>query len=204
MTMYTKITRFLSAALFIASVCALTTCATQACAQNPDWIYPEITRQKISSVASDPLRITAQAGFATLFGTIAGSIPLATGVGIQIHDVLTYRTANYRPFVMEGSLIAAAILYPAGVASGVILGGYLTDSRSHYWEPFVGAYIGALLADMTACFLQEDWPIFSAILVIVLPIVTSTVAAEASHERRRSAKSTNERVIMPLNLKFSF
>ncbi len=201
--MYAKLIRIFAVLAAAASFCA-TMLPRQVCAQDPAWIYPEITRQKISSPASDPQRISAQAGFGTLFGAVAASIPLATGVGIQIHDIVTYRNPAHRPYVMEGSLIAAALLYPAGVASGVILGGYLTDSQSHYWEPFVGAYIGAALADMTAYFLQEDWPILSAVLVIVLPVVTATIAAEASHERRKSAENSKKRAFMPLNIHFSF
>ncbi len=67
------------------------------------------------------------------------------------------------------------------MASGVILGGYVTQSYSNYWAPFVGAYAGALVADVTALFLSDDYPTLSAILVITLPVITSVVAAEVSH-----------------------
>ncbi|MBS7381967.1 MAG: hypothetical protein KIG72_11970, partial [Bradymonadales bacterium] len=95
-------------------------------------------------------------------------------------------------------------VYPAGVAAGAILGGYLTDSKSHYWEPFVGAYAGALIADLTAYFLQKDYPVFSALLVIILPIITTTIAIETSHERRKSADKSSNRAYMPLSLQFTF
>ena len=169
-----------------------------------DSIPPEIGRQKRSDPASAPLRMTAEVGLGTLFETIAGSIPLMSGMGIQIHDLVKYRDPNRRPFIVEGTLIATAIVYPAGVAAGAILGGYLTDSKSHYWEPFVGAYAGALIADLTAYFLQKDYPVFSALLVIILPIITTTIAIETSHERRKSADKSSNRAYMPLSLQFTF
>ena len=160
-----------------------------------DSIPPESGRQKRSDPASAPLRMTAEVGLGTLFGTIAGSIPLMSGMGIQIHDLVKYRDPNRRPFIVEGTLIATAIVYPAGVAAGAILGGYLTDSKSHYWEPFV---------DLTAYFLQKDYPVFSALLVIILPIITTTIAIETSHERRKSADKSSNRAYMPLSLQFTF
>lgn len=174
-------------------------------AQNADWTMPEFSRQKYSTPASDALRGTAEAGFGILFGTLAGSIPLMTGLGIEIHDLFQYRNPFYRPFIQEGTMIATAIAYPLGVASGVILGGYLTDSQSHYWEPFVGAFSGALIADVTAYFLQEDYPIFSALLVILLPVVTTVIAVETSHAfRKQEKKEARERAFMPIQMQFSF
>ena len=61
-----------------------------------DSIPPEIGRQKRSDPASAPLRMTAEVGLGTLFGTIAGSIPLMSGMGIQIHDLVKYRDPNRR------------------------------------------------------------------------------------------------------------
>lgn len=158
-------------------------------------------------------RLSAEAGFGILFGTIAGSVPLITGLGISYTDFQKNPFfPKERPYLMESTLIASAILYPAGVACGNILGGYMTDSRSGYWEPFVGAYVGAVIADVTAYFLQEDAPIFSAILVLLLPVITSTIAMETAHsikkhgERSRylDQKRSANRAFMPFSFKVSF
>lgn len=201
--MCTSFTRLFAGFVFLFSALSFITLSpTHGHAQ--DRIPAEVTRQKFSTPASDPLRVTSVVGFGTLFGTIAGSIPLLSGMGIQVHDIVKYRDPNRHPFLIEGTLIASALVYPAGVAAGAILGGYLTDSQSGYWEPFVGAYAGALIADITAYFLQEDYPIFSAVLVILLPIITTTIAAETSHHWRKTSQKSDDRAFMPLNLQFSF
>lgn len=133
-----------------------------------DPIMIEVKRNEAHPV----LRGFSEIALGTVFGTVAAGIPIITGVFV-----------NPRKF--EGPLIAAAILYPAGVASGVILGGHVTQSYSNYWAPFVGAYAGAVVADVTALFISDDYPIFSAILVITLPVVTSVIASEVSHANRK-------------------
>ena len=129
------------------------------------------------------LRGFAEIGMGTLFGTVAGGSALVTGVLVN-------------PAELKPTLIAAAILYPAGIAGGAILGGYLTDSKSTYWEPFVGAYAGALVADITAYFLSDEYPTFSAVLVIALPILSTLMAMECSHAR--------EKRVMPVSFGFTF
>ena len=133
-----------------------------------DPIMIEVRRDEAHPV----LRGFSELAFGTVLGTAVAGVPIISGV-------------FFNPFKLEGPLIAAAFLNPAGVASGVILGGYLTQSYSNYWAPFVGAYAGAIVADITAFFLSDDYPIMSAILVIALPIVTSVIAAEASHAHEK-------------------
>ena len=135
-----------------------------------------------------------------LFGTLVGGTSLITGL------VLSKNEKDFNTV-----LIVSGLLYPAGLASGAILGGYLTDSRSGYWEPFVGAYAGALVADVAAYFLMDDYPILSAILVLVLPIVTTLVAMETSHAWKDYSGQHSigggwdmERVYMPLSYGFRF
>ncbi|MCL2326728.1 MAG: hypothetical protein FWC40_09575 [Proteobacteria bacterium] len=142
-------------------------------------------------VANPAVRMTAEVGFSLLFGTAAGGAGLITGLVV------------HRESPVPG-LVAGALLYPAGVASGVILGGYLTDSKSSYWAPFVGAYAGAAIADLTAYFLADDYPVFSAVLVLALPVVMSMLATETSHYRRNRASGGTARVSMPLSFGFSF
>jgi len=128
-----------------------------------------------SGVTDDPahpcLRGFAEIGFGTLFGTIAGGVPFISTLFAK-HDV---------PLALG----LGAALYPAGVASGMIMGGYLTDSYSNYWAPFVGAYAGAIFADVTAYFIAEDYPNFAALFVLIFPIVTATIATEVSHTRNK-------------------
>lgn len=129
-----------------------------------------------SGITKDPahpcLRGFAELGFGALFGTIAGGTPFLIGVFKDPYHLTV-------PFTLAG------LLYPAGVASGMIMGGYLTDSYSNYWAPFVGAYAGALVADVTAYFLADEYPVLSAMLVLLLPIATSMVATEISHTHHK-------------------
>lgn len=150
---------------------------------------PEITS---GSHVNAGLRGFAEAGMGTVFGAVAGGGALFTGLLVS---------AKRHKTDLTGTFAAAAILYPAGVASGAILGGYLGGSRSGYWEPFVGAFTGAAIADITAYFLSEDYPVLCAVLVIVLPIVTTTIAMETSHAWHKPRKTTPA---TPLMLHFSF
>lgn len=160
----------------------------------------DVQSQKQNSAAHPALRGFSEAGMGILFGTLAGGAALLTSLYVNQTDI--------RP-----AMISAGILYPAGIAAGAILGGYLTDSQSGYWEPFVGAFVGAAVADVTAYFLAEDWPILSAILVIALPVVTTLLAMETSHAFRSHeeravpvfpAQAPMERVVMPISLSFGF
>ncbi len=138
-------------------------------------------------------RGAAEIGMGTLFGAAAGGSVFITGLFLNPN--------NYIP-----TIAISGIVYPAAVASGAILGGYLTDSRSTYWEPFVGAYAGAIVADITSYFLVDDYPVFSALFVLILPIVTTTVVMEASHARRSHSdkRRTTATAVMPLSYSFSF
>lgn len=165
--------------------------------ESPDTGDVQAQKQKTAHPA---LRGFAEAGMGILFGTLAGGSGLITGLYLNRTDI--------RP-----TLIAAGVLYPVGIASGAILGGYLTDSRSSYWEPFVGAFVGAGIADLTAYFLADDWPVFSALLVLILPVVTTVLAMETSHawrvrEERGAlglpAQAPIERAVMPFSLSFGF
>ena len=161
---------------------------------NPD--YSTTTEVKKDNTAHWAFRGFAEIGMGTLFGTVAGGTSLITGVLVN-------------PQNLKPTLIASAILYPAGVASGAILGGYLTDSKSTYWEPFVGAYAGALVADITAYFLSDEYPTLSAVLVIVMPILSTLMVMECSHAREKP-KASKEHTIepataaMPLSFGFNF
>ena len=139
------------------------------------------------------LRGFAEIGMGALFGAAVGGGALVSGVLIDRRSIKT-------------TLIVSAALYPAGVAGGAILGGYLTDSKSTYWEPFVGAYAGALVADLTAYYLANDYPTLSAVLVITLPILSTLMVMEFSHLREKHGKKgkQSEFVIMPLSYGFSF
>ncbi len=133
---------------------------------------PTITSGVVEDPSSPYLRGFSEIAFGALFGAAAAGAPILTGVFTD-------------PFHLAAPLSIAAVLYPAGVASGMILGGYLTDSYSNYWAPFVGAYAGAIVADVTAYFLVDKYPTFSAFLVMILPIITSAVATEVSHTRNK-------------------
>lgn len=168
----------------------------QAYAQVP----PDVTMEKLNPDAHPALRGFAEFGMGTLIGTAAGGTAFLTSLFLK-------------PWDLRPALISGAILYPLGIASGAILGGYLTDSKSGYWEPFVGAFTGAIIADITAYFLSEDYPIMSAVLVLVLPIVTTLVAMEYSHERhaqneRRALHDAvtlrSRTAIMPFSFGFGF
>ncbi len=151
--------------------------------------------EKKDDAAHPALRGFAELGMGALFGTISGGTALITSLVLKPTDI--------RP-----ALISSAILYPIGIGCGAILGGYLTDTKSGYWEPFVGAFTGALVADVTAYFLSEDYPIFSGILVIVLPLVTTLIAMETSHawhDREDSHKRESlDKAVMPLSFGFAF
>ena len=149
--------------------------------------------EKKDNPAHPALRGFAEFGMGTLFGTLTGGTGLITGLVLKPTDL--------RP-----ALISAAILYPIGIGCGAILGGYLTDTKSSYWEPFVGAFSGALVADVTAYFLSDDYPIFSALLVLILPLVTTLIAMETSHAwREREERSRDmRRTAMPLSFGFAF
>ena len=129
--------------------------------------------------AKDPahpvLRGFAEFGMGAVTGTVVSGTTLITG--------LLLNPGNWYP-----TLITSAILYPGSIESGAILGGLLTDSKSGYWQPFFGAYAGALIADITAYFLVDDYPIFSALLVLITPIVTTVVAMETSHYWKNAKK----------------
>lgn len=180
------------ACLFCCAMCMLFH-TTEACAQQS----PDVGAVTKNDDAAHPaLRGFAEFGMGTLFGTLTGGTALITSLILKPTDI--------RP-----AFISSAILYPIGIASGAILGGYLTDSKSSYWEPFVGAFSGALIADITAYFLSEDAPVLSAILVIALPIVTTLIAMETSHAWRDRNQShpkghKTEKVIMPLSFGFGF
>ena len=163
--------------------------ASQAYAQeSPDVVQ----NQKKKDTAHPALRMFSEFGMGTLIGTAVGGTALLAGVLAKPTDL--------RP-----ALISAAILYPAGIASGAILGGWLTDTRAGYWQPFVGAYAGALVADLTAYFLSDDYPIFCAILVLVTPIVTTLVAMETSHYWKNAERSDKtSQTVMPLMVSFGF
>ncbi|MBO4349712.1 MAG: hypothetical protein J6A01_02045 [Proteobacteria bacterium] len=163
--------------------------ASQAYAQeSPDVVQ----NQKKNDTAHPALRMFSEFGMGTLFGTAVGGTALLTSLLVKPTDL--------RP-----AIISAAILYPAGIASGAILGGWLTDTKSGYWEPFVGAYAGALIADLTAYFLADDYPICSAILVLVTPIITTLVAMETSHYWKKDKKSDKtSQTVMPLMVSFGF
>lgn len=151
-----------------------------------------IQTQKKKETAHPALRMFSEFGMGTLFGTAVGGTALLTSLLVNPKDL--------RP-----AIISAAILYPAGIASGAILGGWLTDTKSGYWQPFVGAYAGALIADLTAYFLADDYPICSAILVLVTPIVTTLVAMETSHYWKNDKKSDKtSQNVMPLMVSFGF
>ena len=158
--------------------------------------------QKKSSEAHPALRGFAEVGMGALFGTIAGGTSFVTGV---------YLAAKHRSTDLTATFVTSAVLYPLGVASGAILGGYLTDSRSGYWQPFVGAFSGALIADVTAYFLADDYPVLSALLVVLLPIITTTIAMETSHAwKKRSDRLVGEPCVgtrqawLHLSFKFAF
>ena len=140
-------------------------------------------------------RGVAEIGMGTLFGAAIGGGAFLTGILID--------PTNLRS--IKATIAVSGIVYPAAVASGAILGGYLTDSRSTYWEPFVGAYAGALIADLTAYFLSDDYPVFTALLVLILPVITTTIAMEGSHSRRsHGGKRITSMAYMPLTYGFSF
>lgn len=156
--------------------------------------------EKVNPDAHYALRGFSEFGMGTLIGTAVGGTAFLTSLFLK-------------PWDLRPAFISGAILYPAGIAAGAILGGYLTDSKSGYWEPFVGAFAGALIADLTAYFLSEDYPIMSAILVLVLPIVTTLVAMEYSHvrhaqdERRALHQAVTRRsreAVMPFSIGFGF
>lgn len=183
-------------ALFLAIFAAIP--AESYAQESPD--TGDVQAEKKKSAAHPALRGFSEAGMGILFGTLAGGTAFITSLYVKKTDI--------RP-----ALISGAILYPIGIASGAILGGYLTDSQSGYWEPFVGAFVGAGIADLTAYFLSEDWPIFSALLVLLLPVVTTVLAMEVSHARRSrdvrfpevmNAQAPMERVVMPFSLSFGF
>lgn len=155
----------LSASFVFTFVCGLMT-PSHAVAQVP----PDVTTEKINPDAHPALRGFSEFAMGALIGTATGGTAFITSLYLK-------------PWDLRPAFISGAILYPIGIASGAILGGYLTDSKSGYWEPFVGAFAGALIADVTAYFLSDDYPVMSAILVLVLPIVTTLVAMECSHAR---------------------
>lgn len=150
---------------------------------------------KKDEAAHPALRIFSEFGMGTLFGTLAGGTSLVTQL-------------IFRPDDIKTAFITSAILYPTGIACGTILGGYLTDSKSGYWEPFVGAFSGALIADITAYFLMEDYPVVSALLVLLTPIITSIVAMETSHywkeAKKPSRSGSTSQTVVPLSLSFAF
>ncbi len=154
---------------------------------------PDVAQnQKKGNTAHPALRMFSEFGMGTLFGTAVGGAALLTGIFAKPTDL--------RP-----ALISSAILYPAGIASGAILGGWLTDTKAGYWQPFVGAYAGALVADLTAYFLSDDYPVFCAILVLVTPIVTTLVVMEASHYWKNVKKpDKTSQTVMPLMVSFGF
>lgn len=152
--------------------------------------------EKKDDAAHPALRGFAEFGMGALFGTLTGGTSLITGIILKPSDL--------RP-----ALISSAILYPVGIGCGAILGGYLTDTKSGYWEPFVGAFAGALVADVTAYFLSEDYPIFSAVLVIAFPLITTLIAMETSHawhdrDESRVAGRKMDRAYMPFSIGFGF
>lgn len=163
--------------------------------QSPDVVADVV--QKKDDTAHPALRGFAEAGMGLLFGTIAGGTSLITSLVLSPRD-------------LKPALISSALLYPAGLAAGAILGGYLTDTQSGYWEPFVGAFVGAAIADVSAYFLAEDYPIFSAILVIALPLVTTIIAMETSHAWNDHESPSKEnpmqapKAYMPFSLGFGF
>ncbi len=155
---------------------------------------PDVGSVETKKDAAHPaLRGFAEFGMGTLFGTLTGGTGLITGLVLKPTDL--------RP-----ALISAAILYPIGIGCGAILGGYLTDTKSSYWEPFVGAFSGALIADITAYYLSDDYPIFTAILVLILPLVTTVIAMETSHAWREHEERSRDmgRTVMPLSFGFAF
>ena len=139
------------------------------------------------------VRGVAEVGMGTLFGAAVGGGALVTGAFID-------------PKSLKTTMAVSAALYPAAVASGAILGGHLTKSKSNYWAPFVGAYAGAAVADVTAYFLSDEYPTLSAVLVIVLPIVSTVVAMECSHyfDKSPGKGKKTETVVMPLSYGFAF
>ena len=154
--------------------------------------------------ASAATRISGEAGMGILFGAVAGGVGLVTPLIVGLSSGPP--TDRY----VGTALITGGILYPIGIASGAILGGYLTDTKCGYWEPFVGAFAGAAIADVTAFFLAEDYPTFSAILVIALPIITTMVAMETSHYWGHTGRSDRNdaqqapRAFMPLSFGMQF
>lgn len=155
---------------------------------------PDVGSTAKSDDAAHPaLRGFAEFGMGTLFGTLTGGTGLLTGLFVKPTDL--------RP-----AMISAAILYPIGIGCGAILGGYLTDTKSSYWEPFVGAFSGALIADITAYYLSKDYPILSAVLVLILPLVTTVIAMETSHAWHEHEERRNDlrRTVMPLSFGFAF
>ena len=124
-----RIRTFMAMLIALAGFCLFPVCGWAQ--DNPDYA---VTTEDINKDAPAHwgLRGFAEIGMGTLFGTVAGGTALVTGVLVSPENIKT-------------TLIVSAFLYPAGVASGAILGGYLTDSKSTYWEPFVGAYAGALI-----------------------------------------------------------
>ena len=163
-------------------------------------ICPVTSHAKDKDPAHWAARGAAEIGMGTLFGAVAGGTVFLTGVLINKHRFAV------SPSNIKTTLVMSGIVYPAAIASGAILGGYLTDSRSTYWEPFVGAFAGALVADVTAYYLVDDYPIFTALLVLILPIVTTTVVMEASHARHKHDRSNNSlaTAYTPLTYSFSF
>jgi hypothetical protein len=156
-------------------------------------ICPVSSQAKDKEPAHWAARGAAEIGLGAVLGAAGGGSIFITG--------LLLNPNNYKT-----TLVISGIVYPAAVASGAILGGYITDSRSTYWEPFVGAYAGAIVADITSYFLSDDYPVFTALLVLILPIVTTTVAMEASHARRShsSKRPAAATTYMPLSYSFSF
>ena len=183
-----RISRLISSLVILAG---LFFCPFTAYAQdNPDYVKSPVSEDNSAHWA---LRGFSEIGMGLLFGTAAGGGALITGALID-------------PGNIEYTLLASALIYPAGVASGAILGGYLTDSKSTYWEPFVGAYAGALIADITAYYISDDYPFLSSALVMLLPIFTTLMVMECSHAREKAKDNRSKygTTVMPLSFGMSF
>ena len=143
------------------------------------------------------LRIFSEFSFSAIFGALVGGAPVVIG-------------AATHPYTFTGfpELWISAAIYPAAVASGTILGGWMSGGSGGYWEPFVGAYVGGIVADTIAFFAMDKVPTLSAIFCIAFPIIASIAAYEISDYLKQtdnhSTVDAKSKIFMPFSYSFAF
>ncbi|MFA5623976.1 MAG: hypothetical protein WC966_02815 [Bradymonadales bacterium] len=140
------------------------------------------------------LRVFSEFSFGAIFGAVALGTPIITNLVVSPPESLAK---------MPGFWVALAT-YPAAVGGGTLLGGWLAGGQSSAWQPFVGAYSAAVVADIIAYFTIEYVPEFAAALIIALPIIGAITAYEISDHLEMKSRKSQKRVFVPIVYQFSF